>query len=357
MIKRSFKRQPPDVLEQVDACVLAQDYDNAIFFLKKELGESPVVHENSKLLLYRLGGLYEAQGLLREALGAYGYVLEEDYLYKDIKDRVFRIQERLKKEETRTSRYELLGEVGRGGMGVVLKARDNELGRTVALKVISSYLLFDVHMTERFIREAKIAASLNHPHIAQVYDVVDFKGSKAICMEYVEGRSLRKMMDTEGKISEAQLVPVALQILKALEHAHRHGVVHRDVKPDNILLTADGSVKLTDFGIARVLDGGAGITLDGKALGTPAYFSPEQISGDSVDTRSDMYSLGVTLYEALSGKPLFYQGNVVFQHLHAEPERLPQVSERLQTIIMTCLRKRKEERYSDCVELMQALEA
>lgn len=343
-----------DLLQRAQSLLKIKDYDGVIALLKNAHQESSANSEISRNIFYHLARAYEEKAMLKEAEDTYGYIIEEDYLYKDAKDRIFGIKKQQKEKEGVGLRYTLLGEIGRGGMGIVYKAQDNELGRTVALKMISSALLSGTDTTERFTREAKIAASLNHPNIVKIFDVVKFQGKTCICMEYIEGASLRKVIEQTGKLQESWLVKIALQISEALYEAHSKGIIHRDIKPDNILLTKDVAVKVTDFGIAKIHDDLA-LTQHGKAIGTLPYLSPEQFRGEEADMQSDIYALGITLYEALSGKPPFYEGDIGYQHLHSEPYKIKGASAELENIVSVCLRKNKQERYQNCEEIAEKL--
>lgn len=349
--------QQNDLLQRAQSLLRVKDFDAAAALLKKALPEPLAFTDASKDILYHLALAYEGKDMLKEAQETYGYIIEDDYLYKDAKDRLFGIMKFLKEKEDAGLRYTLLGEIGRGGMGVVYKAQDNELGRTVALKMISPSVLSDADTTQRFIQEAKTAASLNHPNIVKIFDVVSFQEKTCICMEYVEGASLRKAIEQTGKLQESWLVKIALQVCEALCEAHTKGIIHRDIKPDNILLTKDVHVKVTDFGIAKIAGKALHLTADGKAMGTLAYASPEQLRREEPDARSDIYSLGATLYEALAGKPPFYQGDIAHQHLHAEPPKIKGASPAFENIVDTCLSKNKQERYQDCKEISGKLRA
>ncbi|HEY2667494.1 MAG TPA: PASTA domain-containing protein, partial [Actinomycetota bacterium] len=207
-------------------------------------------------------------------------------------------------------RYRVAARIGSGGMGEVFRARDQVLGRTVAVKVLPQELAARPGFVERFRAEAQAAARLSHPNAVQVYDWGSSDGSYFMVMEYVRGRTLREVVAARGRLQPAQAAAVLGQLLAALEAAHASGLVHRDVKPENVLLTAAGDVKVTDFGISRMMDAGMpGRQTSSDLLGTASYVSPEQIRGDPVDARTDLYAAGCVLYELLCGAPPF-EGNV-----------------------------------------------
>ncbi|HUS61295.1 MAG TPA: protein kinase, partial [Acidimicrobiales bacterium] len=199
-------------------------------------------------------------------------------------------------------RYELHRRLARGGMADVFLARDSLLDRPVAVKVLFPEFATDPSFVERFRREAQSAANLNHPNIVAVYDWGQEEGTYFIVMEYVEGRSLADIIKTEGPLHPKRAAEVASDIAAALGFAHRNGVIHRDIKPGNVLITPSGQVKVADFGIARALDAAAeqNLTQAGSVMGTATYFSPEQAQGLSLDPRSDLYSVGIVLYEMVT---------------------------------------------------------
>jgi serine/threonine protein kinase len=200
-------------------------------------------------------------------------------------------------------RYRLEQPLGRGGMAVVYRGVDEELGRVVAVKLLAEHLAGDTELRARFLREARLAAALNHPNVVSVYDIGERDGLPFIVMELVEGETLGDVIAREGRIEPQRAVELALQACNGLEHAHRAGLVHRDVKPANLLLRQDETVKIADFGIARAVDASTRLTQAGTILGTAAYLAPEQADGGEVTPATDVYALGAVLYEALSGRP------------------------------------------------------
>src|SRR4051794_32316288 len=224
-------------------------------------------------------------------------------------------------------RYELGEILGYGGMAEVHLGRDVRLGRDVAIKLLRSDLARDPSFQGRFRREAQSAASLNHPAIVAVYDTGEDRPNDAatpyIVMEYVEGRTLREVLEAEGRLLPQRALELTAQICAALDQAHVAGIVHRDVKPGNVMLTPDGEVMVMDFGIARAMTGtGATMTQTAAVIGTAHYLSPEQARGEHVDARSDVYSTGCLLYELLTGGPPFSGDSAVavaYQHVREEP--------------------------------------
>ena len=265
----------------------------------------------------------------------------------------------------RIGRYEILGELGHGAMGVVYKARDPHLDRIVAIKAlrVDPALSRDqrAEIEKRFSQEAVAAGRLNHPNIVAVYDVVDVERIPHIVMECVEGRTLAEVI-ASGDLRLPATVGLAMQVCAALDYAHARGVVHRDIKPSNIMVTETGQAKVSDFGIARI--SGRKVTQTGALLGTPAYMSPEQVCGRDVDGRSDLFSLGLVLYEAITGRDAFRADDptaVLYQIVHEEPipirELVPSVSPALDGAIRRALAKRPDERYATAGAFADALRA
>jgi hypothetical protein len=253
--------------------------------------------------------------------------------------------------------------IGRGGMGVVYRASDLRLKRTVALKLMAPELALDQRFRERFAREAELAMSLEHPNVVPIHDAGDIDGRLYLAMRHVEGTDLRALLHAEGALDPARALAICSQIANALDAAHANGLVHRDVKPSNVLLDVSEHVYLADFGLTRRLDEQGGPAGDGRSVGTPAYLAPEQIEGEAVDGRADVYSLGCLLYECLTGETPFVRGSrlaVAWAHLEEEPprssDRRPELPEAIDAAIRTAMAKKPDDRYGTCAALISAAE-
>ena len=261
------------------------------------------------------------------------------------------------------NRYEIKHKIARGGMADVFYAQDTLLDRPVALKVLFPELSVDPSFVERFRREAQSAARLSHPNIVSVYDWGEDASTYYIVMELVEGKSLSAMLREQGRIPVDRAAAIGAEVAAALNFAHKNGVIHRDVKPGNVLIDGRGSVKVTDFGIARARNTTENLTQTGAVMGTATYFSPEQAQGLSVDPRSDVYSLGVVLYEMVVGKPPFAGDNpvtIAYKHVRETPEPLraidPSIPADFQAIVGQALTKSPANRYASAEELRADLE-
>src|SRR4051812_13000251 len=259
-------------------------------------------------------------------------------------------------------RFRLDEKVGAGGMSSVYRAFDPTLERWVAIKLMHRDISTDPDQLERFRREARAVASLNHPHIVTVIDAGEDDGNPFIVFEYVEGETLKERIRRLGRLPVAEAVAYAVEIARALECAHAHLLVHRDVKPQNVLIDPDGRAKVTDFGIARSLEA-QGLTATGRVLGTTDYVSPEQALGHEVTAQSDIYSLGIVLYEMLTGEAPFQadtQVAVAMKHVR-EPlpdvqRRRPEISAALASVVERATAKETKNRYATIAEMVHDLE-
>ena len=266
---------------------------------------------------------------------------------------------------TRLGHYDIVAELGRGGMGVVYKGHETSLNRYVAIKVLADSLAHDEAVKERFLREARSMAALNDPHIIQIYFIGDDEGQTYFVMEFVEGESLGSMLKREGKLSVEQSAKVIFQTAQGLATAHDRGVVHRDIKPGNLMITSRGSVKIADFGIALSNhDLSKKLTTTGEFVGTPGYLSPEVCLGKPVDQRSDIFSLGIVMFEMLTGRMPFTDESPLGLMLEVVKAEIPDVREinadvdpEVARILDKMIAKDPAERYQNCHDLVAELGA
>ncbi len=259
--------------------------------------------------------------------------------------------------------YRIIGELGRGGMGVVYKAQEESLNRFVALKVLGAHLSEDASFVTRFRREAQAAASLQHPNIVQIFYIGEDHGQHYFSMELVDGLSLRQVLQTRGALPVAEAVDVTSQAASGLAAAHDLGLLHRDIKPPNLMITRSGLVKITDFGLALPGDEATRLTASGAFLGTPAYVPPEICEGQQPDLRSDIYALGVTLYEMLAGRVPYQSDSpmgLIREIVQATPPSVehlnPDVPAGLADALSRMMAKDREDRFASCHEVLDALE-
>ena len=260
-------------------------------------------------------------------------------------------------------RYQIAAELGKGAMGVVYKATDPNIGRTVSVKT----LRFDVlgmdgeEMLQRFKNEARAAGAMNHPNIITIYDAGEHEGMFYIAMEYIEGQALQDLLKQEKTLPLEKIIEIVRQVCAGLDYAHSRGIIHRDVKPANIMMQIDGTVKIMDFGVAK--GGGSGMTSAGQVVGTPNYMSPEQVKGKPLDGRSDLFSLGVVLYEMITGERPFADQNVttiIYKIVNETPtapcDLNASVHPGLNAVVMKALAKAPEQRYASGAELARDLQ-
>jgi len=337
-------------------------------------------------IFYNMAVFHESQGEGADALKIFEKILSFDFYFKDVQDRRRILAEKIAsqknapkipiteltltpssagvrpgkhnmKSDVINNRYEMVEEVGRGGMGIVYKAFDRSLDREVALKFLPQDFIKDTKDIEKFINEAKSAAKLNHINIITIHDIDQMDGDYFIVMEFVDGADLKEIIDLAHNLPFKTIHMVAEQICDALSYAHKNSVIHRDIKNANIMWTNEKIVKIADFGLAKIIEGG--LKTSTRVQGSPVYMSPEQVIGKEVDHRTDLYSFGISLYEMCTGKVPFERGDIGYHHLNTLPEPpneiradLPQY---LSEVIITCLRKRPEDRYQNATELLDFL--
>lgn len=260
-------------------------------------------------------------------------------------------------------RYRILKKLGSGGMANVYLAEDDELGRRVAIKILNDRYANDELFVERFRREAKSAAGLSHPNIVSIYDRGEAEGTYYIAMEVIDGRSLKEVIRANGRLRPAQAIAYTRQILSALRFAHRNGIIHRDIKPHNLMLQPDGVLKVMDFGVARLVRRTtAGVTQVGMVVGTPEYMAPEQLLDEEIDERADLYATGVVLYECLTGRRPIESDSVVslIAKILSEDPQPPavinsDVPPELSDVVMQLLAREREQRPRSAAELHDML--
>ncbi len=343
----------------------------AIKKLGQAIGDAELSRDNLPMY-YTLATVYETNGQVREAVEIYEKILAFDYHYQDVEERLVRVRDHIQEmggldsgtqeggtsrgftQSSQPGRYQIVGELGRGGMGIVYKAKDTVLDRMVAYKVLPDALKENPQALKNFLREAKAAAKLNHPGIVTVYDAGEQDGRYFIAMEYVDGTTLKEILRRRGVISPAGVLHVLAQVCEALAYAHDQKVVHRDIKTANTMWTRDKKAKIMDFGLAKVVEEVRNHTT--VVSGTPYYMSPEQTLGKNIDHRTDIYSLGVTMFELATGTVPFREGNIPYHHVHTPPpdirEVRPDLPAGLAAIVARCLQKSPEARYQTTPEIL-----
>jgi len=329
-----------------------------------------IVDENILKLLYYLAYTQEKMGRLDEALKLYERVASENPLFQEVGQRLAKVknmrrkaikagEKKLglasfsKKEKTQL-RYEREEEIGKGGMGIVYRAKDRVLGREVALKILNSHFKDDEKIVETFLREAKSLAALNHLNIVTIFDAGIEEGNYYISMEFIDGMTVRELLKKKGFFRLSTSIALSKQVLKALAYAHSKHVIHRDITTNNMMLTETKVVKLMDFGLARVVNQ---LHSEQSIIGgTPYFMSPEQVEGAPIDHRTDIYSFGVCLFEMLTGQVPFPMENPGYHHLHTDPPHprslKPDLPEEVASIILKCLEKKPENRYQYADEIL-----
>jgi serine/threonine protein kinase len=265
------------------------------------------------------------------------------------------------------NRYTVTSVLGEGGMGVVYKAQDQELGEPVAIKTLKPEMVAaDTSALERFKSEIKLARRISHRNVVRTYDLGEMNGLYYLTMEFVEGASLKELIRKRGRLPASAVLPIAKQLCRALEVAHEEGVIHRDIKPQNMVVQGDGVLKVMDFGIARLASrpSDSGHTQSGMVVGTPEYMAPEQLMGDDIDGRADLYATGCVLYECLTGEvpltaptPITLVAKVLDEMPVAPARRFPDIPVELSDVVMWTLAKSRDDRPRDAVALHARLDA
>ena len=330
--------------------------------------EGQDMNPESAPLFYHLARCYEDNGEIQQSVDLYERILAFDIQWEDVSKRLEVVRKRVQIEGEKNEatgkrsgdqRYQIVGELGRGGMGIVYKALDTVLDREVAYKVLPETLKQNAKALENFLREAKSAAQLNHPNIVTVYDAGEQDGQYYIAMEYVDGTTLKDIVRRKGIVKPRGVLHVLAQMCEALEFAHAKGIVHRDIKTANTMWTRDKKAKIMDFGLAKAIEEVRNHTT--MVSGTPFYMSPEQTLGKNIDHRTDIYSLGVSIFEMATGRVPFREGNVPYHHVHTPPpdpcEVNPKLPPLLGKIISRCLKKDPAERYQTAGEILAEVRA
>jgi tetratricopeptide (TPR) repeat protein len=360
-----YSKESPDALVALGKCFHKKGLLEVAYRYYAQLGKT----DEAKDLLYQLGDDFYVRGELEKAQAAYQEIVAVDITYRDVGMKVRELREEMENAvipegENRSiwaqlntrarRRFKLLEQIGRGSMGLVFKAHDRELDEVVALKILPAQFSGDEEAVARFKQEAKSARRLTHPNIVRIFDIGEEEGRKYISMEFIDGEDLRQLITTKQKLSAREMLYYTIEIAQGLAYAHSMGILHRDIKPANVMITTEQNVKLTDFGIAAVMTEAQQVSSE-IIVGTPLYMSPEQNEGKPCSVASDVYSLGVVMYEMLMGHPPFRLGNIAYHHIFTKPPAMKGVSKRLTTIVMRCLQKEQASRYSSMDELIRDL--
>ena len=378
-----FRRE---ALRATGECFLAKGLpDVAINRFQEAIGENAKPGRDNIDLFYHIGCAHEAAERYEQATEVFGKVMAIDYYFRDVQERLHQTRELsvlankadafmdLETEALATAdapappaakpggyeRYRIVRKLGQGGMGVVYLALDERLNRQVAWKVLPSHLSADAEFQQRLLREARAVAKLQNTHIVAIYDIVTDPKECYITMEFIDGGTLRQKLRQTPKLPTAEACRYGMEIAEALAVAHDAGIAHRDVKPENIMITAkNNQVKMVDFGLARLNDD-QNLTREGVIAGTLAYMAPEQIRAEATDHRVDIYALGIILFEMMAGRMPFSGDNVLGQHLHADipdiHELRPDAPEDYVALVNRCLAKDRDERVRDAREVIAVL--
>ncbi len=374
--------QVPEYRQRADKALGLCFWQKGLRYLALQKFKTLPLDDEMKDQLYRLAQEMEDNDELLHARYALERIYEVDINYKDVAERLrkltFRIDvmkdERFGESPTGSpspidvnaatiresligDRFELLGEINRGSMGIVYRAHDRVLDEVVAIKVLNDFLCADPQAVARFKQECRSARRLTHPNIVRIHDFLDLDSKKLISMEFIKGEDLKTILARSAPLPESAILEYLKQLCDGIAYAHRLGIVHRDIKPANILLDEGHHVKVTDFGIAKVLDAAA--TKAGTMImGTPLYMAPEQIQGEKIDQRVDIYALGIMLFEMATGAPPFNEGSIEYHHLNTPvPPIEADLSEDLKRIIYRCVEKDPDKRYQSIEELLMDLPA
>ncbi len=328
-------------------------------------------------LYYKMGRALEEEPDLAGALDCYNQVVAVDAHFEDAELRVQTLRKRMRRG-TMTGRhstgvlsssgsqgggvgeqrYEIIEEIARGGMGIVYKAKDTVLGRVVAFKILGANLRDNPTAVRYFLREARAAAALSHSNIVTIYDAGEQEGEYYMAMEYVEGTTLKEMIRSKGALGDEKARHILRHCCKALDYAHGKGVIHRDITSGNVMATADMDLKIMDFGLAKFLKEYQNNHT--QQVGTPFYMSPEQIIGQDIDFRSDLYSLGCTVFECATGSVPFFQGDLSYHHIHSPPPKPsslnPDITQGLERVILKLLEKKPADRFENAASVIEELD-
>ncbi len=343
---------------------------------QKVIAKNPISDKNIEIY-YRFAALHESEKEFKEAEALYEAILQKNYNYKDVKQRSMLLKKALKEvnkalhdsqeesplktvasDNKAPARYKMIRKIGQGGMGVVYLAEDAILKRQVAYKILPQSIRENPAVLQNFLQEARIAAALNHPNIVTIFDTGKNGDDIYITMEFIDGISLKHYLE-RYRAPLRERIGIMKSICRGVIYAHERQVIHRDLKPANVMLLKDRTVKIMDFGLAKMMTD----TMQEKTSikGTPLYMSPEQIVGEKVDTASDIYSLGCTFYRMLTARPPFSKGDIYYQHLHTPPTPpkmvTPEIPAALDEIILKCLEKEKAKRFKSVKKLLEALSA